>query len=573
MARQVAVLIPRVLPRDYSLPPLRHGNEPALPGPDIASQLSHATDGYGVSDGQEAGEIDNVFGALAWCRERIERGVRIYAMYPEVILGQFLWYERIMGAEFPIISETLDELVEWCLASSFVPLAELVETMVGLTNSQRDLLSMLSSSDDIRSLHNAAAVVDAFIERNLLPHSQEWPDSAADIHAWMDENVNRRKQVGGKRGERDRFAFERPEASTNGLLGTAASIFSLSAGVVLSWHGLNADVSYLEQHLSFDLEGFRAPEREARRKLNAVYTAVRPDRRLHPYYQLQAFKRLEANNPRYQTLSSRSEPNERRAITPDQGDELFSIDVSLAELFITAIYWQRLFRFSHKQVAGQLFDDMEAHVSGAGSDMHTSTGNQLMREMKMSELVGSDLSRKAGKAVNFALGNLGAVKTIAEDQSKKLGMPIDAQAVCHVLRELAEKYPYEAWRDLCRRIAFTSAASGQRRAIVPTITGRWLPIYSRPGNNKPAPTSIASAMTQSSFADVHAFGLFHAVRELSRLKQGHIVGTIYDELLVSAPDEEGAQAARDAYVRGANLLLPRFKVRAEVAKQGAFWSS
>lgn len=566
---KVALLIPQVRARDYSLLPARRGSRVTAPGPETSSGVSPATNRYTVYDGQYNAEIEEVHQAVLWARDRIADGYRVYSLEVESIVAQYLWYEREVGREYPTVGSTLDLMVEWIKSGLLVPMLDLTDTVADMTGRFARERAVLYRDASVEEIHAAASAIETFMRVNFLGEGEEWPASVSDIEKWLATNERRRDRQGGKTGLKDTFPLAPPQR--NGCLGTAASIFGLAAGLVMSWHGINANLPFLREQAVEDLTPYVGEEREALRKISAAFISVRPDGRYHPFYSLQAFKRLEARNPRYAALSGRGKVNERKALIADKGDSLYSIDVSLAELFVTGLYWQRLFGHHERKRAPALIARLEEHVAGTGPDMHEQVGSRLMELAGREDLVGSPEARRVGKSVNFALGNLGSVQTIADRLSTRLGFPIDEVVVCNVLRELANEYPYERWKSLCQSIAFRSGVG--EKAVVPSITGRWLTISARKGRRKPAPTLAASAMTQSTFADIHAFGLFEAIRRLGQLGRGWVVGSVADEMLVSAPDREAVEIARQGYIAGASRLMPNFEVRTEIQEQGAFWGA
>lgn len=460
--------------------------------------------------------------ATEWVTARLAAGDRVIATGIDLLLAWWL-YRRPGAPTIPTLTEALMEGRLVSLDDVDAAIATVMRTTpteVGTT--VHDLL-----------LHSRS--VNAWIEENTA--SAFWSRQANELMRWLTRQAPTPSNP--------------VQPDTAGTLGTAPSVLNRSVGLVMSWYGLAVDDDRVAELLA-------SGDKATADRVADLHTSVREDNRCHPWHYLQVYKRLGSQWPNYQTLSWRRSPDERSAITVSRGYNLQGLDVAQAELHTTAACWS------------QLFDDSRlTNLLAAGADIHTGTGRRLVDENLVPRQIPPQRLRQLGKAINLAFMNLASSHEIATIINDFSGHLPHVQDISRLLTTIGREYPAREWTSLCARIAAHSSTDSS--ALVPTLTGRWLRVQAT-RNNKPPAVAVASAMTQSIFADMHAMGMVELIRAMGRslTANGRLVASVFDELLVEMP-KVGVIDDRP-YIAGTQRILRTPGMRADVRQFGSHWS-
>lgn len=517
----VAIIAAREEARDWSLPP-------GVPAPRLTEGWLLATE----SD-QTARTVPLVMDAVGFWKRQVAAGRRVFVLGLDLWLAAFLW----QAPDNPVVQEVLAGLAPALTRQREAPtlcsFEDILPTMEVLTG-ETGLADLLDRETDAGELLAMARKASDWLDRSLsmLPVL----NTAREISSWI-----------GSGRLPGRPVWNAPA----GPLGQGASVAGRAVGLCMSWTGMRVDREYL------------AGQEGRSMRLDGLAATIRLDDRVHPLHVQQRYMRLEAQAPRYQSLSGRTDPNERAAVLADEGQTLLSLDVGQAELFTAAVNWKELFG------DGRLLDQIAGKHA---TDIHQRTGERLRAA---GLLVQSDpwVLRAAGKQINFAMGNLASPERVAQsvaDIDGREATADDTKVAGQVMKDLIGEYPWRQWETICRDIAFRSRPD--RRALVPVLSGRFLliePAQYRRGavGRKPSPQAVASAMTQTLFADMHALGTLALIVKAS--PGTRVIGSVFDELLVTAPPE--AELPVQEYTEVAGRVARRGGLRAAVHVYGEHW--
>jgi DNA polymerase I-like protein with 3'-5' exonuclease and polymerase domains len=258
--------------------------------------------------------------------------------------------------------------------------------------------------------------------------------------------------------------------------------------------------------------------------------------RIHPdYWQIgSATGRFSCSNPNLQQIPR--DPRFRRCVVPEPGYKLVIADYSQIEL----------------RVVAEISDDQRMlQAYGNGDDLHILTASlvagKLMQEVTKEE-------RQNAKAINFGL----IFAMGAEGLQRYAKNTYGVNMILEQARVFKDRF-FRAYLGIAR---WHKAVGHNGSQETRSISGR-----RRLWDHKPPITELLNTPVQGTAADINkkALGILLGRLAGTGVK---IIGTIHDEILLEAPEDQAEQAAgilKAVMIEAGSAFLKKVPVEVEVA--------